>query len=140
MGYLGGMHFWWPKISGRMYPEGWARFAALLVFVGIQPDILPAIHPGLSGDAAPLSRVSAGISGAQRDVHRGCVHTGDWLCDSDDLLHLVVALRQDCRPNPWGAVGLEWQTSSPPPTENFVRTPVVTEETYHYSDEEKTNV
>jgi cytochrome c oxidase subunit 1 len=43
-------------------------------------------------------------------------------------------------PNPWGAVGLEWQTSSPPPTENFIRTPIVTEETYHYSDEEKTIV
>src|SRR5208282_1754368 len=34
MGYLGGMHFWWPKISGRLYPEGWARLAALIVFIG----------------------------------------------------------------------------------------------------------
>src|SRR5207248_209716 len=34
MGYLGGLHFWWPKISGLMYPEAWGRLAALLVFIG----------------------------------------------------------------------------------------------------------
>ena len=40
--------------------------------------------------------------------------------------------------NPWGAKGLEWQTSSPPPPENFTKIPVVTEEAYAYAAEEKT--
>jgi cytochrome c oxidase subunit 1 len=39
-------------------------------------------------------------------------------------------------PNPWGAKGLEWQTPSPPPTENFEETPIVTEEAYAYGTEE----
>ena len=52
------------------------------------------------------------------------------------MIYMLWSLRYGriAGPNPWGAVGLEWQTSSPPPTENFLRTPVVTEETYHYSE------
>ena len=52
------------------------------------------------------------------------------------MIYLLWSMRYGKmrRPNPWGAMGLEWQTASPPPTENFVRTPVVTEETYHYSE------
>ena len=59
MGYLGGLHFWWPKITGRLYPEMWARVAAVIVFVGLQPDLLPAVHPGLPGHAAALPRLPA---------------------------------------------------------------------------------
>jgi cytochrome c oxidase subunit 1 len=32
MAYLGGIHYWWPKVTGRMYSEAWARFAAILMF------------------------------------------------------------------------------------------------------------
>jgi cytochrome c oxidase subunit 1 len=58
------------------------------------------------------------------------------------MIYLLWSMRYGriAGPNPWRAVGLEWQTASPPITENFVRTPVVTEETYHYSNEEKTIV
>ena len=51
MAYLGGIHFWFPKITGRMYPEGWAKFAALDRLCGIQPDLFPAIHSGIPGHA-----------------------------------------------------------------------------------------
>ena len=59
MGYLGGLHFWWPKITGRLYPEMWARVAAVIVFVGLQPDVLPAVRPGLPRHAAALPRLPA---------------------------------------------------------------------------------
>ncbi len=36
LAYLGGLHYWWPKITGRMYPEGWGRFSALVVFIGFK--------------------------------------------------------------------------------------------------------
>ena len=49
MGYLGGMHFWWPKISGRMYPEGWGRLAALIVFVGFNLTFFPQFILGYLG-------------------------------------------------------------------------------------------
>jgi cytochrome c oxidase subunit 1 len=34
LAYLGGIHFWWPKITGRMYPEGWGRISAVIIFLG----------------------------------------------------------------------------------------------------------
>src|SRR3989449_5856534 len=40
-GYLGGLHYWWPKITGRMYPKGWGRFAALVIFVGFHLTFMP---------------------------------------------------------------------------------------------------
>src|SRR5439155_2829821 len=49
MGYLGGIHFWWPKISGRLYPEAWARFAALVVFVGFNLTFFPQFILGYLG-------------------------------------------------------------------------------------------
>ena len=49
MGYLGGMHFWWPKISGRMYPEGWGRLAALIVFIGFNLTFFPQFILGYLG-------------------------------------------------------------------------------------------
>ena len=54
MGYLGGLHYWWPKMTGRMYPEFWAKIAAMHHLRRVQPDVLPAVHPGLPGDAAAL--------------------------------------------------------------------------------------
>src|SRR5438270_1749392 len=49
MAYLGGIHYWWPKISGRMYPEGWAKFAALVVFVGFNLTFFPQFILGYLG-------------------------------------------------------------------------------------------
>ena len=66
MAYLGGLHYWWPKITGRLYPEGWAKFAALVVFVGFNLTFFPAVHPRLPGHAAPLPLLSRGVPGAER--------------------------------------------------------------------------
>ena len=57
MAYLGGMHFWWPKITGRMYPEGWGRFVGPDRVRWLQSDILPAVRSRLSRHAAPLSAI-----------------------------------------------------------------------------------
>ena len=70
MGYLGGLHFWWPKITGRLYPEWWARVSRGRDLHRLQPDLLPAVHPGLPGHAAALPRLPAGVPGAERAVHR----------------------------------------------------------------------
>src|ERR1700759_4717232 len=49
MAYLGGIHFWFPKITGRLYPEGWAKFAALVVFVGFNLTFFPQFLLGYLG-------------------------------------------------------------------------------------------
>src|SRR5436309_2626094 len=118
MGYLGGLHNWWPKITGRMYPEGWGRFAALVVFVGFNLTFFPQFLLGYMGmprryHAYPdhfqvlnvMSTAGASVLGVGYLI---------------PMIYLTWSLKYGPKapPNPWGAVGLEWTTPSPPPTEN----------------------
>jgi cytochrome c oxidase subunit 1 len=136
MAYLGGLHYWWPKMTGRLYPEGWARFAALVVFVGFNLTFFPQFVLGYLGMPRRyhmypeefqvlnvLSSAGASILGAGYLI---------------PMIYFVWSLRKGAiaGDNPWGAVGLEWQTSSPPPPDNFPVTPVVTHEAYAYVEEE----
>ncbi len=136
MAYLGGIHYWWPKITGRMYPDGWGRFSALVIFVGFNLTFFPQFLLGYLGmprryHAYPeefqvlnvMSSAGASILGVGYLI---------------PIVYLVWSMRYGppAGPNPWGAKGLEWITPSPPPTENFTTTPVVTEEAYDYSKKE----
>ena len=132
MGYLGGLHYWWPKITGRMYPRGAREGQRGDHLRRLQPDVLPAVHPRLPRHAAALSRVPAGVPGAERDVVGRRLDSGvGYLIP---MIYLIWSLRYGriAGSNPWGAVGLEWTTTSPPPTENFEETPVVTWDAYDY--------
>ncbi len=136
MAYLGGIHFWWPKISGRLYPEGWGRLTALIVFIGFNLTFFPQFVVGYLGmprryHAYPeefqilnvMSTAGASILGVGYVV---------------PLIYLIWSMRYGpaAGPNPWNARGLEWRTASPPITENFETTPVVTSEAYDYESAE----
>ena len=102
MAYLGGIHFWWPKITGRMYPEGWAQAVGAAGFRRLQPDVLPAIRAGLPGHAAPLRAIRPN-SRCSTYVFRGRFHPGvGYLLP---LVYLIWSLRYGPhrRTNPWGA-------------------------------------
>ena len=58
MAFLGGLHFWWPKMTGRMYSEPLAKAVGDSRLRRVQPDVLPAVRARLPGHAAPVSRVS----------------------------------------------------------------------------------
>jgi cytochrome c oxidase subunit 1 len=133
MGYLGGIHYWWPKITGRLYPEWWARSSAVIIFLGFNLTFFPQFVLGYLGmprryHAYPeefqvlnvLSTAGASILGVGYAI---------------PLVYLVWSMRYGQRVggNPWGAKGLEWQTTSPPPTFNFDETPIVREEAYDYT-------
>jgi len=132
MGYLAGIHYWWPKITGRMYPEWWARLSALLIFVGFNLTFFPQFIVGYVGMPrryhayAPEFQVLNVLSTAGATV----LAAGYLL----PMIYLTWSLffGRKAGPNPWGAVGLEWATSSPPPKENFHYTPVVTWDAYDY--------
>jgi cytochrome c oxidase subunit 1 len=136
LGYLAGMHFWWPKITGRMFPEGWAKFSALVVFTGFNLTFFPQFILGYLGmprryHAYPeefqvlnvMSSAGATILGVGYVI---------------PMVYFLWSLRygRAAGPNPWGATGLEWTTQSPPLTENFPVTPVVTEGAYAYNKRE----
>ncbi len=133
MGYLGGIHFWWPKISGRLYPEWWGRIAAVVVFLGFNLTFFPQFILGYLGMPRryhaypPEFQVLNVMSTAGATI----LGVGYLL----PLVYLTWSMRYGPKAgaNPWGAKGLEWQTSSPPPTENFETTPTVTEEAYAYA-------
>jgi cytochrome c oxidase subunit I len=132
MGYLGGIHFWWPKISGKMYPEGWGRLAALIVFLGFNLTFFPQFIVGYLGmprrywQYPPEFQVYNVLSTAGASI----LAVGYLL----PMVYLLWSLRygKPAPDNPWQATGLEWKTASPPPTFNFEETPVVTWEAYEY--------
>jgi cytochrome c oxidase subunit 1 len=137
MGYLGGIHFWWPKISGRMYPNGWAVLSAAIIFIGFNLTFFPQFILGYLGMPRRYAFYPAEFQILNVMSTAGATILG--VGYMIPLIYLIWSLRYGpiAGPNPWGAKGLEWQTASPPPTENFAHTPVVTEEAYAYSGEEE---
>ena len=137
MAFMGGLHYWWPKITGRLYPEFAGKLAAIITFAGFNLTFFPQFILGYLGmprryHAYPpefqmfnvLSTAGASILGI-----------GYLL----PLIYFFWSLKfgRVAGPNPWRATGLEWQTPSPPPKHNFEeKTPVVTEKPYSYSAEE----
>ena len=140
MGYLGGLHYWWPKISGRMYPEGWGRFAALVIFVGFNLTFLPQFVAGYLGMPRryhaypPEFQVFNVLSSAGATI----LGIGTLI----PVIYLVWSMRygRHAEANPWHLPGLEWRTQSPPPTENFIVSPVVTWEAYEFAPPEEMEV
>ena len=97
MAFLSGIHFWWPKWTGRMYPEKISQLAALITFIGFQLHLLPAVHPGHAGHAAALCGLSAGVPGAQRLLHRRRNHPRHRVPASHPVSDLVAEVRRDRR-------------------------------------------
>jgi len=137
LAYLGGIHFWWPKMTGRMYPEFWAKLAAGLTFIGFNLTFFPQFIVGYLGMPrryhyyAPEYQTWQVLSTAGSSVlGLGYLIPGIYLIWS--LKYGAIA-----GPNPWGAKGLEWTVPSPPPSHNFDEIPIVTEDAYMYHDEDQ---
>jgi cytochrome c oxidase subunit 1 len=140
MGYLGGLHYWWPKMTGRMYPEGWARFAALVIFVGFNLTFFPQFLVGYMGMPrryhvyVPEFQVLNVMSTAGASI----LGLGMLI----PMIYFIWSMRYGkvAAANPWRLPGLEWRTASPPPTENFETTPIVTWEAYEFAPPEELEV
>jgi cytochrome c oxidase subunit I len=132
--FLGGMHYYWPKISGRMYPETWGQVAAAIIFIGFNLTFFPQFVLGYLGmnrrywHYLPQFQVLNVLSTAGASI----LGIGYLL----PLGYFAWSLRHGRRVgnNPWNAAGLEWTTPSPPPTHNFSETPIVTWEAYNYDE------
>jgi cytochrome c oxidase subunit 1 len=135
MGYMAALHYWWPKMSGRMYPEWWARLAALIVFVGFFLTFLPQFILGYAGMPRRYHRYPPEFQvwNVMSSAGASILAVGYVL----PLCYLIWSLKYGPKagPNPWKATGLEWQTASPPPPDNFAETPVVVRGPYEYHTE-----
>jgi len=138
--FFAALHYWWPKLTGRLYPEIWARFAAILTYVGFNLTFFPQFILGYLG----MPR-------------RAYTYPAEWqpwnLLSSAGASILAVAYLlplfylgwsliwgRKASANPWRATGLEWATRSPPPKHNFERTPTVTLAPYCYDPQRDTYV
>ena len=132
MGYLGGIHYWWPKITGKMYPEGLARLSALIVFLGFNLTFFPQFVLGYLG----MPRRYAAYPPEFQFLHvlstAGATILGVGYILPLCYLAWAWKYGKASGPNPWRATGLEWQTPSPPPVSNFEVTPVVTHPAYDF--------
>ncbi|MFV9506327.1 MAG: cytochrome c oxidase subunit I [Oscillochloridaceae bacterium umkhey_bin13] len=135
MAYLGGIHFWWPKMTGRMYNEVWGGISALIIFVGFNMTFFPQFVLGYLGMPRRYH-----VYPEEFQVLHVLSSSGATVLAVGfiiPIIYLMLSLwnGKPAGNNPWDATGLEWQISSPPPTHNFERIPIVTQEAYAYPAE-----
>jgi cytochrome c oxidase subunit I len=139
MAYLGAIHYWFPKMFGRMYPEWWGRFSAFCIFAGFNLTFFPQFLLGYQGmprryhNYPPEFQVLNVMSTAGASI----LAVGYVL----PLFYLVWSVKygQKAPANPWQATGLEWQTRSPPVKDNFADVPTVTHDPYDYPNRRAQN-
>ena len=137
MAFMGGLHFWWPKMTGRMYPQVLSQLSAFIIFIGFNLTFFPQFILGYMGMPRryhaypPEFQILNVMSTAGASI----LAVGYVL----PLIYFLWSLKYGPKAgkNPWGAAGLEWQIQSPPTTFNFDETPIVTEEAYNYGEVEE---
>jgi cytochrome c oxidase subunit I len=132
MAYMGGIHYWWPKISGRKYPEWPARIAALTTFLGFNLTFFPQFILGYLGMPRRYHTYPQEFQALNVLSTAGAsILAVGYLVP---LIYLIWSFFRGppAGPNPWDATGLEWQTGSPAPEDNFEQIPVVTTGPYAF--------
>ena len=132
MAFLGGFHYWWPKISGKMYPEFLGKLGAITVFLGFNLTFFPQFVLGYFG----MNRRYGSYAPEFQDLNVLST-AGASILGVGYLLPLIYLLwswkyGKPATDNPWRTTGLEWKTPSPPPKHNFEETPVVTWKAYDF--------
>jgi cytochrome c oxidase subunit 1 len=130
--FLAGLHYWWPKMFGKMYSEFWGKLTAILIGVGFNVTFFPQFIMGAQGmprryynyiDQFQPFHVTSTIG--------SYIMGAGFLVMAGYLLYSLMKGRQ-APSNPWGSRALEWQTASPAPAHNFNHTPVVLNGPYDY--------
>lgn len=133
-GFLGGLHYWWPKMTGRMYHEGIAKLTAVIIFIGFNVTFFPQFILGWLGMPR---RYHYYYFAPEFQPYNIMSTLGSSVLGIGFLLpaiYLTYSLFKGAPAgdNPWGAHGLEWTIPSPPIAENFANTPVVLDEVYDF--------
>ena len=133
VGYLGALHFWWPKMFGRMYAEFPAKISAILVFVGFNLTFFPQFLLGYMGMPRRYHEYPAEFQVLNLFSTAGALVLGVGYIMPIFYLTYAAFFGKKASSNPWGATTLDWtHTESPPSPHNFESTPVVTADPYDY--------
>ncbi len=132
--FFAGLHFWWPKVTGKLYSEAWARFASVLMFFGFNFTFFPQFFLGYLGNPRRYH-----VYPPEFQVYHVMSSVGASVLAAAYLLppiYLMWSLLhgKQAGDNPWGASGLEWKTTSPPPPHNFLRPPEIPSRPYDYHE------
>jgi len=130
--FLGGLHYWWPKMFGRMYNELWARIGCLIIFAGFNMTFMPQFLLGTRGMPRRYARYLPEFQSLHQMSTIGSMVLGIGLFLAAGVLLYAVFKGKRAPTNPWGSPSLEWTCSSPPPPHNFEHTPT-TGDPYDYS-------
>jgi cytochrome c oxidase subunit I len=132
MGFLIAIHYWFPKMFGRMYHEGWGMVAASFIVLGFNATFIPQFLLGNAGMPRRyfmyperFTALNVASTAGSSLLAFGFIII---------LVYLIYALLRGeiAGPNPWESRGIEWMTTSPPPKENFHETPVITQDPHSY--------
>ena len=134
LAFLGGLHYWWPKMTGRMYPETVAKVNAVLVFVGFNVTFFPQFIVGWMGMPR---RYHYYYFAPEFQAYHIMSTVGSTVLGLGLLLPAFYLTRSlfvgaKAGNNPWEAHGLEWETSSPPISSNFAEIPIILDEVYDF--------
>ncbi|MFH5802535.1 cytochrome c oxidase subunit I [Alienimonas sp. DA493] len=123
--FLGGLFYWWPKMTGRMYNDFWGRVSALVVFLAFNLTFFPQFILGTKGMPRRYYNYVPEFQFWHQVSTAGAFLLGGGLLIAAGVLLHSLFRGAKAPANPWGAATLEWQCSSPPPHNNFDEPPTV---------------
>ena len=135
LAYLGGLHYWWSKMTGKIYSEFWSKIAVMLIFVGFNLTFFPQFILGYLGMPRRYASYAEELQVLNIFSTAGASVLGVGLIMPLIYLTHSLIFGKNASANPWMLPGLEWRIPSPPPTENFESTPIVTWEAYEFGEE-----
>ena len=140
MAFLAALHYWFPKMFGRLYPEGWGLVAACLIILGFNATFIPQFLLGNFGMPRRYYQYPEHFQALNVASTAGATLLAFGFVII--LIYMAISLRwgQRSNANPWGSKGFEWMTTSPPPTHNFDVIPTITQMPHDYRTHEPPGV
>jgi cytochrome c oxidase subunit 1 len=132
MAFMAGLHYWFPKMFGRTYHEGWGLVAGTLIILGFNATFIPQFLLGNWGMPRRYYQYPDQFQALNVASTAGATLLAFGFILS--AIYLLIGLRMGkrCEQNPWGSKGFEWLTLSPPPTHNFDTIPTITQDPHDY--------